>query len=317
MPIFLIEQEVEQLLNMRDAIRLVEEAFRAVGEGRAQNRPRQRVRVQDGVLHVMPAGLPSSGYLGFKAYTAFHGQARFYFHLFDARTGEYLAIMQADRLGQIRTGAASGVATKFLARPNATVVGILGTGWQAETQLEALCRVREVQEARCFSRNEKKRRAFAERLSARLGVHVTAVASARDAVEGCDIVSTITSSGEPVLRGEWLVPGVHVNAAGGNWAHRREVDGETIRRATAIFVDSLEQAQIESGDLIIPANEGGLDWGCVQELGALVAGRAQGRVSASDVTLFKSNGVALEDVAVGGWVYEQARSKGIGAALAI
>lgn len=317
MPLFLREQDVEQLLTIGDAIPLVEAAFRAWGAGHAVNRPRQRVRVPDGILHVMPAGLPASGYVGFKAYTAFHGATRFYFHLFDARTGDYLAIMQADRLGQIRTGAASAVATKYLARQTAAAVGMLGTGWQAETQLEAVCRVRRVETVLCYSRDESHRREFAERMSERLGVPVTGVPSARAAVQDCDIVCTITSAGEPVLCGEWLAQGAHVNAAGGNWGHRREIDTETVRRAAAIFVDSLEQAQTESGDLILPAAEGALDWQRVQELGALVSGAVPGRISDHDITLFKSNGIALEDVAVGGWVYEQARGQGIGQALAL
>lgn len=297
---------------MPDAVRLVEDAFRAWGEAQADNRPRQRVRVQDGVLHVMPAGLPSMGYVGFKAYTAFHGKARFYFHLFDAQTGEYLAIMEADRLGQMRTGAASGVATKYLARANAHSVGILGTGWQAESQLEAICAVRNVDSIRCYSRDENNRRAFAERMTKRINVAVNAVDTARDAVNGADIVVTISSSGEPLLQGEWIAPGAHINAAGSNWAHRREIDTETVKRSTRIFVDSVEQARVESGDLIIPIREGALTWEQVDEIAALIVGKAQGRSSDQEITLFKSNGIALEDIAVGAWVYQTARAQGIG-----
>lgn len=312
MTVLLREHNIEELLKMPDALRLVEEAFRAWGEAQAQNRPRQRVRVQEGVLHVMPAGLPTMGYVGFKAYTAFHGKARFYFHLFDAQTGEYLAIMEADRLGQIRTGAASGVATKYLARSESHSVGILGTGWQAESQLDALCAVRNIDSIHCFSREENHRRTFAERMSNRLKVSVQAVDTARDAVNGADIIVTITSAGDPVLKGEWIAPGTHVNAAGGNWAHRRELDTEAVKRSSHIFVDSMEQARIESGDLIVPIGDGALTWERVDELGALIAGKAQGRANDQEITLFKSNGIALEDVAVGAWVYQSARTQGIG-----
>jgi alanine dehydrogenase len=315
MPIFLTEREVENLLTMPDALRQVEDALRDFGNGGAQNRPRQRVRAANGVLHVMPAGWLARGYMGFKAYAGFRGGVRFYFHLFDSNTGAYLAILEADKLGQMRTGAASGVATKYLARPDAKSVALLGAGWQAESQLEAVCAVRAIEHVRVFSRDATRRTAFAEKMRARLGVNLDAVDSAERAVRGADIVVTITSAAAPVLQGEWLKQGAHVNAAGSNWAHRREVDSETLKRAHAIFADSVQDAQIESGDLILPALEGVVGWQQVQEISALVAGRATGRVSDDDITFFKSNGIALEDVAVGAWVYERARERDMGIAL--
>src|SRR5919199_5615485 len=175
MPLLIRESDVENLLPMRQAISLVEDAFHALGDGRAENRPRQRVRVESGVLNVMPAGAPQQGYVGFKAYASFRGDTRFWVHLFDAKSGEYVAVIQADRLGQIRTGAASGVATKYLARQDAQTAGIIGTGWQAQSQLEAVAAVRQLRFIRCYSRNSERRDAFAEKISPRLGVKVEPV----------------------------------------------------------------------------------------------------------------------------------------------
>ncbi len=312
MPLLISESRVEQLLPMSRAIALVEDALRALGEGRAENRPRQRVRGEGRVFHIMPASLPTSGYMGFKAYTIFQNQARFYFHLFSARTGEYLAIIEADRLGQIRTGAASGVATKYLARENAQTVGIIGSGWQAKSQLEAVCAVRPIRVARCYSRDEKRRRIFADKMGQELGITVEPMDDPRKVVSDSDIVVTATSAAEPVLSGDWLSEGTHLNVIGSNWAQRHEVDDKTIQRSDAIFVDSLEQAKIEAGDLIIPAQAGLLNWDHVQELGALLAGKVAGRKNPGEITLFKSIGLAIEDVAVGGWVYERAQEAKVG-----
>lgn len=315
MPIFIREQEVEQLLPMSDALRLVEESFRDYGNGGAQNHPRQRIRAKNGVLHVMPAGWLVRGYMGYKAYAAFRTGARFYFHLLDSNTGEYLAIIEADRLGQIRTGAASGVASKYLARQDAKTVGIIGTGWQAESQLQAVCAVRNFERILCYSRDEGHRRKYADKMSALLNATVEPVESAEAAIRESDVAIAMTTAGQPVILGEWLKPGTHVNATGSNWASRREVDSATVRRADAIFADSIEQAKIEGGDLILAVAENVIGWHQVQELSALVSGRAVGRANDTQITLFKSGGMALEDVAVGSFVYEQARKQGIGVEL--
>jgi len=253
--------------------------------------------------------------MGFKAYSTFQGNARFYFHLFDSNTGNYLAIIEANRLGQIRTGAASGVATKFLARRGAKTLGIIGTGYQAETQMEAVCLASKFELVKCFSREGKNRNEFAAKMSERCKVRVEPVATGQEAVVGSDVVVTMTSAAQPVMMGEWLSAGAHVNVTGSNWALRREVDGATLKRAHAIFADSVEDAKIEAGDLILAVAENAIGWHQVQELGALVSGRTTGRTSDEDITVFKSSGIALEDVAVGSYVFERAREQGIGAAL--
>lgn len=312
MTLYLTESDVGKILSMPDALRVVEDVLREMGQGRASNHPRQRVRVPNGILHVMSAGLPTRGYLGFKYYSAFRSGVRFWFHLLDANTGELLAVMQANRLGQQRTGAASGVATKFLARLDAASVGILGTGWQAESQLEAMRAVRSIRAIRCYSREPEQRKAFAQKMSVQLDVDVRAADSAEEAVREADIVITATNSREPVLCGEWLARGAHINAIGSNRAEARELDDDAVTRSAFVCVDSIEQAKIESGDLMGPIERGLLSWERVHELGDVVAGKAAGRAHRDDITLFKSNGIAVEDVAVGAWVYERAREQGIG-----
>ena len=185
---------------MRDAVREVEAAFRAMGEGRTEVRPRQRVRIPGGILNIMAAAWADRGYYGFKDYAVSKEGIRFWVHLFDARTGSAVAIIQADRMGQRRTGAASGVAARHLARRGAATVGLIGTGWQAETQLEALCEVRDIRRARCYSRRPSKRGVFARRMSSALGIDVRPVDSARAAVRGTHNVDTATIAKTPVLR---------------------------------------------------------------------------------------------------------------------
>ncbi len=313
----LTEDGVRGLLTMEDALREVEAALRDLGEGKAENRPRQRVRGTHAMLNVMAASWPARGYYGFKCYTFSRETIRFWFELFDAATGTRLAILEANRLGQQRTGAASGVATKFLARGDAATVGIVGTGWQAESQLEAVCAVRRVTAIHCHSRTGSQREGFAKRMSRRLGVDVTAEESAERAVRGADIVVAATGSSTPVIMGEWLEPGTHVNAIGANRLDSRELDDEAVRRCSVIAADSIEQAKMEAGDLITPISRGLLQWDQVTEIAQVVAGTSARRKGEREITLFKSLGIALEDVAVGALVYERARKEGVGRELAL
>lgn len=313
MALLLREVEVEQLLTMEDALEAVEEAFRGWGEGRAVNRPRVRVRVPHGFLHLMPAAALDEGVMGFKSYSTVVGhRARFLVVLFGAETGDVLALIEADRLGQVRTGAASGVAAKYLAREDSRVLGLLGAGYQAETQLEAVCRVRPIERVKVYSRTPERREEFAERMGQRLDVEIRPASSAQEAVEGADVVVTITTAYEPVLKGEWLSPGVCVLAAGSNHWLRRELDTEAIRRADRVVVDDLEQAKVECGDLLPAIERGALRWEQVRELKDVVAGIVPGRLHDEEITLFESQGIALEDVAVGACVLRKAQERGIG-----
>lgn len=312
MPLFLTEDDVAQLLTMAEALEAVEEAFRQHGQGSAVNRPRARVRVPQGILHVMAAGLPREGVLGFKAYTAFGGTVRFHVHLYSAEDGRLLAILEADRLGRIRTGAASGVATKYLGRPEASVVGIFGTGWQAGSQLQAICAVREVREVRAYGRDAARRAAFCREMEAALQVPVRPAPEPRAVVEGADIVTTMTTAKAPVFDGRWLEEGTHLNAAGSNFPQKQEIDEAAVTAARRIVVDSKEQAQIECGDLIAPISRGLLSWDQVHELGEVVAGKIPGRERPEDITLFESQGLALEDMAVAAVVYRKALREKVG-----
>ena len=317
MALLLRETEVDRLLDMATALDAVEEAFRQQGRGEAPNQPRRRVSVPNGVLHVMSGGLPAWGMMGLKAYAAIKGRVRFVVLLFSTETGELAAIIEADRLGQIRTGAASGVATKFMARPEAAVVGIFGTGRQAQAQLQAVCAARRIREIRVYSRDPARRRRFCAEMEKRVGCSVRPVESPKQVVEGSDILITITSSKDPVLDGHMLEPGQHLNVAGSNQAQKCEVDDETIRRAHRIVVDQLEDAKIESGDLLGPVNRGVITWECIRELGEVVCGKVPGRERPEEVTLFKSNGIAIEDVAAACKVLERARLQGVGTEISL
>jgi ornithine cyclodeaminase/alanine dehydrogenase-like protein (mu-crystallin family) len=317
MVLFLNEPQVTELLSMEMAITAVEEALKQHGFGTAINNPRRRVRLPTGQLHLMSAALPTRGVIGYKAYTAFRGKARFHVMLYSADTGDLLAILQADRLGQMRTGAASGVATNYMARREAQSVGIFGTGWQARSQLEAVCAVRPIQSIKAFGRDATRRQTFCSEMSQQLGIPVEPADTPEAAVRGMDVVITSTSAREPLFDGKWLEPGAHLNAIGSNALIRREIDDTSVRRSSLIVVDSKEQARLECGDLLGPIERGLIHWEQVRELGEVVAGFIPGRRQASDITLFESHGLAIWDLAAGMAVYEAAKSKGIGREIAL
>ncbi|MDE0721462.1 MAG: ornithine cyclodeaminase family protein [Dehalococcoidia bacterium] len=312
MALFLSDQEVAQLLPMDECIDVLEEAFAHAGAGKVDNRPRNRIRMPGGFFHFMVASNEGHGVFGYKAYPSFAGGAKMIVMLYDYETGALLSCMEGGRLGQIRTGAASGLATKYMAKRDSATVAVIGSGFQARTQLEAVCAVRDIKGVKVFSRKEERRTAFAERSSESLKVDVKAVESAEECVEGADVVIVITSAREPALLGEWLSPGAHVNAAGGNHWMRREVDEETVLRSEVIVVDDLDQAKIECGDLIWLEPRGSFRWDMAKELQDVVAGRVNGRPSEESITLFESMGLALEDIAAAHLVYNKAKAQGIG-----
>lgn len=312
MAILLRESDVKKLVTMQMALESVEESFRLQAEKKADNAPRRRCRLAHGVLHVMSASLPTLGLAGLKSYTSVEGKTRFHVLLYDAQSGQLQAILEADLLGQMRTGAASGVATKYMARNDAARLGIIGTGQQARSQLQAVCAVRPIKSIVACGRNQANRELFCKEMSAKLGIAVEPAASPELAVQGMDIVITATNSNEPVFDGKSLAPGTHVNAVGSNHLGRREIDVETVRRAACVVVDSVEQAMIESGDLVAAAEAGAFYWEDAQDLGMVVLGEYPGREDAREITLFKSNGVALEDVALAGRIYQAAVKAGAG-----
>jgi alanine dehydrogenase len=287
--------------------------LRQQGNGELILHPRRRLKLPDNaLLHYMAAGDPVRGYIGMKLYTGVRGTARFVVPLFKSTTGEMAALIEADALGQLRTGAASGVATKYLANADARTACIIGTGYQARTQLEAVAAVRRLERIRAFGRDPERRAKFCRDMSERIGVAVEPAASGEEAMKGADILITATSATKVVLEGAWLAPGIHINAMGANWPQKRELDAAAVGRADKIVVDSIEQSKMEAGDLIQAFGEDQPRWNAVQELSQIVAGKAPGRNSADQITLFKSNGIATWDLAAAVRVYEMAAARGIG-----
>jgi alanine dehydrogenase len=302
------EEQVQAALSVPVAIEVVEEAFKQLADGSAINHPRRRVILPTGsVLHYMAAGTPK--YFGLKAYSSNpKSGAHFTVLLYRTPDGIPVAEIEANYLGQIRTGAASGVATKYLARENSSVLAIIGSGFQAETQVKAVAAVRPIQLVRVWSRNAGKREEFARSLAERIRIKVQAADTARDAVAGADVVVTATSAKEPVLEAGWITPGTHLNAVGSNQIAKRELPAELVYgKADLVAVDSVEQSKMESGDLMIPLKEDArLSYSAV-EFTDIVSGRLAGRTNDSQITIFKSNGLAVEDVATAGYVVERAR----------
>lgn len=317
MPLYLTESDVATVLTIEETIGALEEIFRLLASGAATNEPRRRVRAAGATLHTLSAAVGPfrsfRGLLGIKSYSVTRHSARFYVTLYDADSGEMLALIEADRLGQVRTGAASGVAAKYMSKPDAGIVGLYGAGWQARSQLAAVSAVRNVREVRVYSKRTESRKRFCEQMRAELGLeNIRPVDEPQRAADGADILITITSAREPVLEGAWIAPGAHLNAAGGNSLLRREFDDEAVRRAGRIVVDSLDQARLEAGELVQAAEKGLIVWERLRELRSVVAGEVTGRNDDDEITIFKSLGLAIEDVAAAALVYERARERGLG-----
>lgn len=313
MPVLhLTEDEVRGLLTMEMAIEAVEAGLRKMALEEAFNVPRSRCQTDHAMLHVLPAAAKTLGVIGYKAYVTTRSGSRFHVTIYDGKSGEMLALMQADHLGQVRTGAASAVATKHLARKDCTTAGIYGAGKQARTQLLGVSKVRKLTRAVVWSPSEERRTAFAREMTQECGFEVLPAASAEEVARGLDVICTATSAREPVLFGAWLSPGQHVNAIGSNFLAKAEIDAEVVRRASVVTIDSKDQGRLEAGDLVAALDQGVIEWIDVAELGRVVAMRSPGRQSAVDITLFKSLGIGLEDIAVAMRVYQKAKDAGVG-----
>ncbi len=312
MPLLLNDKDVNALMTMTDCVGVMDDAFRQEGVGKVWNRSRSRIRMPRGFHHLMAAYLADSEVFGLKTYTSFRSGTRFITMLYDSNTGDLLAIVQGPRLSQMRTGAVSAVGTKYMARENSATVGLIGAGFQGRGQLEGVCAVRDVTSVKVFDAAADGAQKFADEMGPQLGVDITVVESAEDAVRGVDIIITMTTSRTPVLLGEWLEPGQHINAAGSNHWIRQEVDDNVIRRADRIVVDSTEDAKIEAGDLLFPIERGRVMWSAIRDLSDLVTGHVRGRESDEEVTLFESQGIAISDVAAANFVYRKAVEAGMG-----
>ncbi len=306
--LYLTEEDVRGLLPMDECVRLMRETFEALAEGEALNQPRRRMFVPSGaVLHSMAGAV--GPYFGTKFYSVKPGLgAYFFFMLFDAATAQPVALLEANHLGQIRTGAASGYATHLLARPESTTLGVIGSGFQAKTQIEAILQVRAIRKIFVYSRNQARREGFADECGKAFALPVTPMDSAGEAVRHADIVVTATFSKDPVIDADSIRPGTHINAMGSNSPLRRELPADLIQKAGLIVVDSIEQSRLEAGDLLLAWSEEDWDTPRLVELkDAASAHRAP-----NAITIFKSNGLGVEDVAAGAFVYEKAREAGVG-----
>ena len=264
MALFLRDDEVNQAVSMDEMLDAIEEMQRHFGQGEVMNLARRKIIGPGGMLSVMGGGLFYDNILGVKTYTVVKGKYSFQVSIYDADTGELMCYTQANRLGQLRTGATTGIAVKHLSKPDAATVGIIGTGYQAPAQLEAVCKVRDIKKVKAFSRTAERRDAFAQAMTNSLGLEVESVDYSEAAVAGSDIVICIAAVLDPVLEGDWLSPGATVIGAGPTTWRVREVDDATFARADKIFVDSAEQAQSEAGDMASAVDRGILQWSRLQ-----------------------------------------------------
>jgi alanine dehydrogenase len=311
--LMLSEDEVRDLLPMHECVEVLDNLFKEMGTGAVSNMNRYRIPLPRGSMQVMAGMSSANGASGLKTYVTGTGAAsQMVVLLFDIATAAPIAFVAANALGAIRTGAASGVATRHMAQANARTVAIIGTGSQARTQLAAVAATRTLNHAFVYSRTQDKRERFAAQMASELGIVVEAVATAEDAVADADIVCTITSSREPVFDGSKLKPGTHVNAAGSNGWIRREIDEETIKRSTLVVCDDISNAKIECGELIWAAERRIFRWETAVELSDVVGGRVSGRPTSDAITLFESQGLAVEDVAAAMHIYRKALDQGVG-----
>ena len=311
-PLYLTEADVQRLVTVKDAIATLELLFETWPDPTTVNLPRQRAPIGKSNFNLMGAAWGTAEIFGLKAY----GGGRHHVVLYSSRDGTLKAMIEADHLGRIRTGAASGLATKLLANPGARTLGVIGAGRQALTQVAAVCAVRKIQTVRVFARTAEHRETFAKQIERSLRVAAEPATSAEAAIGDADVVITITQSAEPVLRANWLKSGVHVNAAGANAAERREIDAETVLRATVRATDHLAQARIEAGEYRDLVAAGRLKWQDVVELGDILTEKAPGRRGPADITLFKSLGIALEDIAFADLIVRRAHERGAGRPMA-
>ena len=313
MTLHISEDEVKAVLTMPMAVEAVEEVSRKQATGEVELHARRRFEFSGGrFFHYMAAADHGANRLATKQYTYVKGKLKFVVSLYSMETGHLLALIEGDKLSQLRTGAASGVATKYLARENAKKAAIIGSGWQAQAQLEAIAAVRKLESVTVYGRDAERREKFAQEMTARIGFPVLAAASSAEAVRRAEIVCVATTSSKPVLFGEDLAAGVHVNAIGANHMRKRELNDAAVLKADVVYVDSIEQSKQEAGDLVLGFASAEDRWKRVSELSQLVAGKSAGRTSDSQLTLFKSNGIAAWDLAAAMRIYAEATNRKLG-----
>lgn len=312
MALLIREEEVRELVTIVEASKAVETAFRQFGEGKAFNNPRTRIKLGGEILHVLPAALPEMDALGFKSYTAFRGGIRFLVLLYSAKTGELKALIQAQRLGELRTGGVASVALKKMAREDSAQGALFGAGTMGRAMLEGMVDARHFRQIKVQDIARDRLPVYCEEMSKRLNTEIIPAQDAADAVRDADVVLTMTTAKDPVFDGKHLREGTTVVAAGSNLLQKREIDSTVIRRAQRIVVESVDQAQLEAGDLFVPIDAGHLHWNQVYELSDVLLGRVPGRESDEEINVFKSVGLGLQDMALAAKVYEAAVRAGVG-----
>ena len=320
MTIYLSNEDVRNLLPMNECVQLTEQVFRDEAAGQAINLPRQHLPLPKGMHRTVFGIAHGFGVYGMKTYGSDRRpnaptRTRYLVMLYSLEDGGLEAIVEARDLGQIRTGAASGVATKFMAREDASTIGIIGSGWEARSQIAAMNEVRHISHVKTYSRTVEKRNAFASEMREIHGLDVDAVDTAEECVRDVDILITITSSDEPVLEGSWIAPGTHINGVGATGLNRRELDIETVGRADLVVVENMDQARADCGELIYAEKSGTFEWSKAVELSAVVTKEASGRPSNDSITLFDALGVGTEDLAAAAVVLKKAKEQGIGTEL--
>jgi ornithine cyclodeaminase/alanine dehydrogenase len=307
---YISEADVASCLSVATTIELLDAAARDLAAGKASVAPRQRIASGGVMMNLLAAG--AGGRIGHKCYPIAKPRgANFWVTLFGHDAG-LLAMIQANTLGQIRTGAASGLATRLMARPDASVMTIVGTGWQARTQVEAVCAVRPITRVYAYARNAEHTKNFCDEMTAKLGIAVEPAPTLEKAVGESQVVSTMTSASEPIVHGAMLAPGTHVNAAGSNKSTNAEIDEKVVRRSGVIAIENLAQAKIESGDLLAAERAGSFEWSRAVLLSDIVTGKTPGRNNVDEITLFESLGIGLWDIAAANYVYDHCVKNGLG-----
>lgn len=317
MTLYLNQPDLEQLVSMPMALEVVESAWRDRALGLTSEATRSRTQAPEGILNILAAASPPLGYIGFKYYYGTKTGATKHIHLINVKTGHLEAVVEADWLGSMRTGAASGVATRHLAGKQPVTLGQIGSGGQAATQISAVHHAVGVSRVKVFSRTRDKLVAFCKAMAAELGMDVVPAESAEDAIRDADVVNLITRSATPVLKGEWLAPGQHINAAGSNALNRQEIDQQAVERSDIVAVDAHVAAENECGDLAPLVRQGKLAWGDLIEIGEIIAGKAAGRTNDRQISLFESQGMGLLDLYIAVAALKMARERKAGVRLPI
>ncbi len=313
MVLYLNEEDVKNILSIDDALLEIEKLFSTQSQSNdIINHPRERLKNKKTMFHYMAASLPYLGYMGYKAYVSSKNGFTFRVFLHEIETGELLSIMDANYMGMIRTGAVSGVAAKYMSKKSSKTAAVFGTGFQAEGQLLALSKVRDLEKVKIYSRKKENRESFSESISAFVNAEIKSVNSTEEAIDNADIVITCTTSKEPVFDGENLEKGIHISAIGGNFLFKSEIDEKTITKSSIIVVEDIEQSKLEAGEFLQLIDRGRIYWDQFVELKDIVSQKVNARESEDDITLFKSIGIAIEDVAIASHIYKIAKENKIG-----